>query len=107
MNSDRSLAAPVVLAGLEDVADALFVDQQIGLTGAVDLDAGAVVPIDATLNLLAIFQNDNHGRTRLHLFLEIERLGMGLLKGTVGAFRQSMLGTGEMMVGAAIGATGN
>src|SRR5579871_3908483 len=92
-----SSAASVVFACLEDVTDALFIDQQIGLAAAIDLEAMTVIPIDDAMNLFAVLQNHDHWRARLHLLLEIKRLRVSLLDGVVVALRHAMLGGGETL----------
>jgi len=49
-----SLASLGILALFVHVLDGRFVDHQVGLSIAVQLDAGFVIPLDNAVNLLAI-----------------------------------------------------
>ena len=56
------------------VFDRRFVYQGLGVSA--DLEATTVVPLDATFDLLAIFQHQHHLRLHLDLLLQIEKLGL-------------------------------
>src|SRR5258708_36347575 len=70
---------PLVLAFLEHVLDGGLVDHQVGGSGAVQLDAVLVVPLDIAVDFLAVAQHDDHGSLRLHLLLIIKIFGVSLL----------------------------
>lgn len=74
-----SRLSPLILARLIHVFDIELVDQKIGLPVTIHLDAVAIVPFDAALNLFAVFEDDHHRGVRLHLLLVVEALGMSLL----------------------------
>jgi hypothetical protein len=50
----------------------VFVQQKVRRTLAIQLDAASVVPLDNSLKLLAICQDDDHRRLALHLFGKIK-----------------------------------
>lgn len=97
MTLERARLLLAVLAGLEHVSNALLVDQQIGLTTAIYLDAVAVIPIDPAMNFFAVFEHDDHRRSNLHLLLEIESFCVGLFL-AVAALRHALLGAGERSI---------
>src|SRR5579864_6809827 len=61
------------------VLNGRFVDHQVGGAGAVHLDAGAVVPLDYAMDLLAVGEHNDHRRLRLHLLLVVKILRVSLL----------------------------
>ena len=99
----KDLSPAVVLAGFEDVADAVFVDQHVGLAAATDLEAVSVVPLDRSVHFLAVLEDNDHGRARLHLLLEVEGFRMRLLC-SVAALGHALLGAGERLAVTRIGA---
>ena len=50
----------------------------LGAPRAVDLQGVAVVPLDGALDLLAVQEDDDHLRVRVHLLLVVEDLRVGL-----------------------------
>jgi hypothetical protein len=68
-------AVRVRFAGLVQVLDACLVDQHTIAPGAQLYDA-LVIPLDDAVDLLAVFEHHRHLGLLLHLFLEIECLGM-------------------------------
>ena len=72
-------AVRLAFAGLIDIADGRLIDQQGRSAAAGDLDAVAVIPLDAALHLFAVFHDDHHGCFALDLFLVIVIFGVGLL----------------------------
>src|SRR5262249_36479573 len=70
-------ALALVLAFFVHVLDGRFVDHQVGRAAPVNLDAIAVVPLDETVNLLAVPENHHHRRLPLHLLLIVEIFGVG------------------------------
>ena len=62
------------VAQLVHVFDRRFVDQSLGVPA--DLEALAVVPLDAPLDLFPVLKHNHHGGLRLNLLLQIKELGM-------------------------------
>ena len=58
------------VVGLVEILDAGLVDECPA--GIADLHRISVVPLDASLNALAIFEHKHHRRVGLHLLLKIE-----------------------------------
>src|ERR1700676_465092 len=75
-----SATLPAILALFIHVLYRGLVDHQIGGAAAVHLQAGFVVPLDGSADLLAITQHDHHRSLRLHLFLIIKVLRIGLFR---------------------------
>ena len=67
----------MILRRFEKILDAGFVDQRAAVVS--HLDGIAVVPLDVSLDALAIFEDEDHRRLRLCLLLKIEGLGMRAL----------------------------
>src|ERR1035438_5400812 len=63
------------------VLDAGLVKQQVGAFGAIDLEAALVVPLDHTVQGLAVTQHKNHGSLSLHLLDVVKVLGIRLVRG--------------------------
>src|ERR1051326_4723878 len=76
----RSCGLGLAFAGLVDIADRRFIDQQSRSAVAVQLDAVAVIPLDASLHLFAVFHHHYHGGLTLDLLLVIVIFSMGLLR---------------------------
>src|SRR5580765_1125481 len=69
-----------VFSFLKHVLNRRLINHKVRLTVlAIDLDAIAVIPLDDSVDLLVIAQNDYHWSPRLHLLLIIEIFGVGLL----------------------------
>src|SRR5579864_6762181 len=75
----------LAFAGFVDIADGRLIDEQGRGAAAIDLDAVAVIPLDAALHLFAVFHYDDHGRFALDLLLVIVVFSVGLLGRTVTA----------------------
>ncbi len=86
-----------VFAGFEHVSNAMLVNEQIRLATAIYLDAVAIVPIDPAMYFFAVFEQDDHRRSDLHLLLEVEGFGVCLFLG-VSALRHALLGAGESSI---------
>src|SRR5688572_12927754 len=54
------LVQALVLVLLVHVLDVVLHEEDVGLAVAVDLDGGAVVPLDGAADLLAVLQLDDH-----------------------------------------------
>src|ERR1051325_3332853 len=70
------LYLPQLLLLLEEVLDAVLLDQQVRGALAIDLQAVAVVPLDAAADFLAIRHDDDHRRPGVHLLDVVEALGV-------------------------------
>ena len=68
----------VPVAVLEDVEDRVLVDQEVGETEAVDLQALLVIPLQGALNLFAVDENEYQGCSGVHLLEVVEVFRMGL-----------------------------
>ena len=68
----------VVICGFVDIFDAGFVDERP--RAVPHLDGIAVIPLDITLDLLPIFQHEDHQGLAVDLFLKIKRLSVGALR---------------------------
>src|ERR1035437_9350220 len=65
-----------LIADFVHIFDGGFVDQ--GLLAAADLEGAAVIPLDASFDLLSVFQDKDHGSLGLDLLLQIKELGSAL-----------------------------
>src|SRR6185369_1618359 len=63
-------------AELIHILDCRLIDQS--LRPPSNLEGPAVVPLDAALHPLSIFQHDHHRRLRLNLLLQIEKLRLAM-----------------------------
>jgi len=63
-------------AGLMDELDGGLVDEDALQGGEAEFEGLAVEPLDDAFHALAVVEHDDHGRLRLHLFLEIKDLGV-------------------------------
>src|SRR5579884_776750 len=73
-------AAGGLVARFVDVLDGVFEDQQVRAAVAGELDAIAIVPLDGSLQHLAIGEHDGHRCSRLHLLNKVELLGVRLFR---------------------------
>src|SRR3954452_24886717 len=73
------LAPPLQLLLLEHVTDEVLLDEEVRPLMPVELEGALVVPLDPAPQLLAIGEDDHHGRLRGHLLEVVELLGVGLL----------------------------
>src|ERR1700730_16858233 len=103
----RTLALPrlMAFAFFVYVLDRRLVDHQIRLAAvSYNLETVLVVPLDDAVNLLAVAEHDDQWCLRLHLFLIIEILGVGLLRGreflTAEALPLSARALGTLVLGA-------
>jgi hypothetical protein len=64
---------------LEEIFDAVLVDQEIGGVVTIELDAVSVVPLDVSLNGLAVREYDAHQDFFVHLFQIVVVFGMGVI----------------------------
>src|ERR1700719_1747941 len=70
---------PSAFVLFEHVLNGGLVNHQIRSAIVADyFDAGLVVPLDDSVHFFAVAQHNHHRRSRLHLFLVIEILGVGL-----------------------------
>src|SRR5260370_349364 len=77
-----TVARLAAFAFFVNVFDRRLVDHQIRLAAvSYHLEAVLVVPLDDAVNLLAVAEHDDQWGLRLHLFLIIKILGVGLLRG--------------------------
>src|SRR5580658_1797807 len=72
---------PSVLTLFIHVLDRRFVNHHVGRTAAGYFQAALVVPLDDTMNFFAVAEHNDHRRPRLHLFLVVKILRVGLLGG--------------------------
>src|SRR5215468_4132492 len=70
---------PANFARFVHVADSRLVKQQVGSAVAGQLDAIPVVPLDQTLQMLAVFEHNNDRSFTLHLLLIVEVFGVSLV----------------------------
>ena len=64
---------------LEHELDRVLEQQQVGRVGAVQLDAGLVVPLDPAGELGAVGEHHDHRGVVLHLLEIVKALSVGLL----------------------------
>src|SRR5258706_15427182 len=64
--------------GLKHVFDVSLKKQEVGRRLPVYLESAAIIPFDCSLNLLAVKQNNYHGRVRVDLFLVIKKFCVSL-----------------------------
>ena len=64
------------VADLVHIFDRGLVDEHFA--AATNLDGIPVVPLDATLDVLTVFEDDHHRRLRLDLLLQIKELRVAL-----------------------------
>jgi len=63
-------------AGFVDELDGGLVDEDALQGGEAELEGLLVEPLDDAFEALAVVEQDDHGRLRLHLLLEVEDLGV-------------------------------
>ena len=87
------IAAVFSVFELEQVLDVVFQHEQIRSVSSMELDASAVVPLDAASQFFAVLKHHYHRRPVIHLLLVIEALGMSLFRGHTLAIRIVLIST--------------
>src|SRR6185503_1577058 len=78
-----TIVAVSVAFGIFDFVHVLYVmlkHEQVGPLIAMELDAAAVVPLDAPSKLFAVLKHEDHRCAIIHLLLVIKTLGVGLFR---------------------------
>jgi hypothetical protein len=88
-----STAAVFSVFEFEQILDVVFQHEQIGSVCSMELDATAVVPLDAASQLFAVLKHHHHRGPVVHLFLVIEALGVSLFRGHTLSIRIVLIAT--------------